>query len=182
MLKLLSLFFILLSLPVIAADAKLTADAGFFAISAKANGESSSISNPSAFRLGYLHAVAKKLELAVQYSILVADFSGSDLGYGLDVGANYYPFTNAHDENFKSERISATTYDLWKPYAGINFHQRNFQSVKNSYAGFGVAAGTERYLNEKMNLRGEVRYISLAGASASTATETNFFVGVVFKL
>lgn len=182
MLRALSLLLILFPTLAAAASGKLAVDAGFFAISAKAGGETASISSPSAFRLGYLYPLAEKVELAFQYSILLADFSGGDLGYGLDVGANYYFFTSANDQSFKSESFEVRTYDLWKPYAGLNFHQRNFQSVKNSYAGFGVALGTERYFSEEISFRGEARYIGLSGSGESTATELSLFLGMVFRL
>lgn len=181
--NLLSLFFLIFSTSAaFAGQNKFGADIGYFAISAKSGNESASISNPSAFRLSYLHAVTLKTELNVSYSILMADFSGSDLGYGLDVGFNHFFLTSASDEKYKDERIEIKRYEIYRPYAGIGFHQRNFQSVKNSYAGLGAHLGVEKYYDEKMNLKLEGRYIQLAGSGESTASEMALFFGVVFKL
>lgn len=181
--KLRNLFLFFLFAAEAHADAgRLAADYGYFSIRAKASGNTESISNPSAIRIGYLRPVLRKLEFSIAYSMLLADFSGSDLGYGLDVGANYYPFSGASDETYKDERVEMRRQEIWRPYAGAYFHQRNFQSVKNSYAGFGAALGVERFLNDTMNIRGEARMIQLAGSGESKATEVGAFLGVVFKL
>ena len=112
----------------------------------------------------------------------MADFAGSDLGYGLDAGANYYPFSDSGDESFTDGVVTAARYENWKPFVGLSFNQRSFQSVRNSYAGFGFRAGVERHYNEKINLRAEARLVSLTGSNESEATETSLFAGLVFKL
>lgn len=173
---------LLLGSKALASDGKFVASYGFFAISAKADGRTSSISNPSAFHLGYLQPKWDKWELKIGYTVLMADFSGSDLGYGIDAGINYYPVSAAGEENYSDGIVSARRYELWKPFVGMSFNQRSFQSVRNSYAGFGVCAGTERFYNEKMNFRAEARYVALGGSNESEATETSVFAGLVFKL
>ena len=172
----------LISPAAFAAGGKFTAGWGFFALSAKTQDTSSSISNPSAFHLSYRQPQGDRLELKIGYSILMADFSGSDLGYGLDAGFNYYPFTDSADESYHDPLVSARRSELWRPYAGLSFNQRNFQSVRNSYAGFGFSAGVERYYDEKMSFNAEARFVTLSGSNESEATETALLVGVVFKL
>lgn len=181
--KLLSAFALaLLAFPVMAGSDKIDLQVGFFSINAKANGESSSISNPSAFRFGYAKGLTPSTEIAVGYTLLVADFSGSDLGYGLDLGANYFPFTTTSDEAFKDENISASKYSNYRPYVGAGFYQRQFQSIRSAFAGFGANVGVEKYWNKDMNFKAETRFINLAGSSQSEATEINLFFGIVFKL
>lgn len=165
-----------------AADGKVSVSAGYFAIDAKAGGEKSSISNPSMFHVGYLQPRWDNFEFKIGYTLLMADFGGSDLGYGLDAGMNYYPFSTANDETLQTSTVKVKSYQLWRPMVGFSFNQRNFQSVRNSYAGFGVNAGVERYYDEKINFKGEVRYVSLGGSNESEATETALLFGVVFKL
>lgn len=164
------------------ADGKLEASYGYFSINAKTSDASTNISNPSAFRLGYLKPVARKIELNFSYSMVLADFTGSDLGYGVDLGANYYYMTSTSDEVYKDNDVDVKRYELWRPYIGAAFSQRNFQSVKNSYAGFGVSAGVERYWDDHLNLKAEVRTISLSGSNDSTASESSLLVGVIVKL
>lgn len=161
---------------------KISVTGGFFSINAKAGGQSSSISNPSAFHVGYRKTFTDELEFKIGYSVLMADFSGTDLGYGVDVGANYYPFSAAADGKYRDERITVNTYEQWRPFFGLAFNQRSFQSIRNSYAGLGFSAGTERYHNEKFNWVAEVKYISLAGSNESEATEMQAMVGMVFKI
>lgn len=178
----LSLFAILLSASALASDGKISMTGGYFGISAKANGTTDSISNPSAFRLGYQYPILDKFELAAGYTILMADFSGSDLGYGLDIGANYFPLTYSHEEKVKDPHFEVRRYEDYAPFIGLGFYQRQFQSVKNSYAGLGATVGIEKYYTKKINFKVEARYVQLAGSGESTASEMNFLVGIVYKL
>lgn len=176
------LFFCCSTWQVLAADGKISMTGGYFSINAKAGGKSDNISNPSAFRMGYQYPVMDKFELVAGYSVLLADFSGSDLGYGLDFGAHYYPLTLASDDQYKDQNFSVRGHSEYSPFIGLGFYQRQFQSVKNSYAGLGATVGVEKYLNKKINLKGEARYISLGGSGDSSATEMNLLVGIVYKL
>ena len=161
---------------------KIGFSTGFFSISAKANGKSESISNPSAFRGSYSKAIFNKYEVAVGYTFLLSDFSGSDLGYGIDIGANYFPFTLSADQNFKSNEAYVSSYSKYSPYVGFGFYQRSFQSVKNSYAGFGATVGCEKFYNKDINFKLESRYITLGGSGESEATEMNLLVGIIYKI
>lgn len=179
-LSLISLF--LLSARSYASEGKISLTGGYFGISAKANGTTSNISNPSAFRGGYQYAILDHFELVAGYTVLMADFSGSDLGYGLDLGAHYFPFTLSHDELVKDPNVEVRRSEEYSPYIGLGFYQRQFQSVKNAYAGLGGTVGLEKYYNKKINFKAEARYIQLAGSGDSTASEVNFFIGIVYKL
>lgn len=166
----------------LASDGKISLTGGYFGINAKANGTSSSISNPSAFRLAYQYPFLDHFELAAGYTILLADFSGSDLGYGLDFGANLYPLTFSHDEKAGDPHFDVKRYENYSPFIGLGFYQRQFQSVKNSYAGLGITTGLEKYYSKKINFKAEARYIQLGGSGESTATEINLLLGIVYKL
>lgn len=181
MLRLLSLLFFVSSLAY-GGNEKLALDVGYFALDASAGGESSSISNPSAFRLAFLKPLTEKVELNLAYSLILADFSGSDLGFGPDLGLNYYFLTSAADKKLETEEFKVRVSELWKPYLGLAFHQRNFQSVKNSYAGFGLSIGVEHRYERNLAFRTEARYIGLAGSGESEATELGLFFGVVINL
>lgn len=154
---------------------------GYFNINAKTNGKTAAISNPSIFRFAYSRAVGQRFNFSVGYTVLMSDFSGSDLGYGLDIGANYFLLGSSSDEVFKNNEIKVRRFESYRPYVGAAFYQRQFQATKNSYAGVGLTAGVEKHLTEKMNLKGEARFINLSGSGESTATEMNLLFGVVFK-
>lgn len=180
--KLRQLSFLLTLIPLTSwGSGKFSATAGYFSINAKTDDESVTVSNPSAFHLSFSRPLTEKLEGKIGYSMLVADFSGSDFGYGFDFGVNYFIKSSAYDETYKDDTIKIVRFENWSPYVGLGFYQRNFQSIKNSYAGLGVNAGVERYWNEKMNLKGEVRYVNLSGSNESTATEMALLTGIVWK-
>lgn len=175
--------FVLALLPAAhAANGKFVASGGYFSLNAKAGSTSTAVSNPSAFHIAYLQPKWDKWELKLGYSVLMADFSGSDFAFGVDAGFNYYPFTDSGEETLQTDRIQASRYETWKPYVGMAFNQRSFQSARNSFAGFGISFGAEKYSTEKINFRGEVRYVSLGGSNESEATEMSLLFGVVFKL
>ena len=179
--KLLSLSLILASLDAFAIG-RMDVSYGYFAINAKTADTSSSISNPTAFNLGYLMPLMDKADLSIGYSLLLADFAGSDKAFGLNLGVNYFPTSSAKDETLKTDDFNVERYQIWKPYVGLGFYQRNFQSIKTSYAGLGLNAGVEKYKSKKMSYKGELRYITLSGSSESTATEINLFFGLIFKI
>ncbi len=176
------LFLLLISEAALSSEGKISLTGGYFAISAKTSQDSANISNPSAFRVAYQFPVLNQFEIVGGYSILLADFSGSDLGYGLDLGANYYPFTFSHEQISKDPFMEVKRHQDYLPFVGLGFYQRQFQSVKNSYAGLGVTAGIEKYYSKKINLKAEARYIQLGGSAESTATEMNFLLGIVYKI
>lgn len=148
---------------------------------AKANGNDVAISSPSIFRFAYNKSFAKKFNAALGYTILMSDFTGSDLGYGFDFGVNYYLLSPSNDDTVSNQSIKISRFHLYKPYVGIAFYQRQFQSTKSSYAGPGINAGIEKHLNSAMSLKAEMRHINLSGPGESKASEMNFLIGISFK-
>lgn len=179
--NLLSLIFILMSFNAFAIG-RLDLSYGYFSINSKTTEKSTSISNPTAANLAYLLPFGEKAQLNFGYTILLADYSGSDKAYGLNVGINYFPISSSKNEKLKDEHFDVERYQIWKPYVGIGFYQREFQSIKNSYAGIGINPGIERYYDKSMSFKGELRYIALTGSNESTATEINAFLGVIFRI
>jgi hypothetical protein len=179
--NLLSLIFILCSFNAFAIG-RLDLSYGYFSINSKTTEKSTSISNPAAANLAYLLPFGEKTQLNMGYTVLLADMSGSDKAYGLNVGVNYFPISSSLNEKLKSDDFEVERYEIWKPYIGLGFYQREFQSIKNSYAGFGINPGIERYFDKLMSFKGELRYIALSGSNESTATEINAFLGVIFKI
>ncbi len=179
--KLLSIFIFILCGNAFALG-RLDFSYGYFSIKSKADNKETSVSNPSAMNVAYLFPIMEKIHLNFGYSVLLADFSGSDKGYGLNLGFNFYPFSSGKNENYKNERVEIERFEALRPYVGVAFYQRDFQSIKNSYAGFGISPGIERYINKNMSLKSELRLISLSGSNSSTAIETDLFVGVIFNI
>ena len=155
---------------------------GYFTLKSNSGEKTTNISNLGAANLAYLHPFGEKTQLNLGYSVLLADSSASDKGYGLNVGINYYPVSSAKNEKYKDDQFEIERFEMWKPFVGIGFYQRDFQSIKNSYAGFGINAGIERYFDKFMSLKAELRYIALAGANEATASEASALLGVIFKI
>ena len=188
--SLLSFFIIFLSFDAFALG-RIDFSYGFYSINSKPgkssttatdSNKASSISGPYLFNLAYLLAIAEKAQLNFGYSVLLADISGTDKGYGVNIGLNYFLIGSAKNENLKNDSLDVERFELWKPYAGFGFYQRDFQSVKNSFAGFGLNGGVERYYTKNMSLKAELRYISLSGTNSSVATEINAILGVIFVI
>lgn len=164
------------------AGSKIDLMVGYFSLEAEVSGGKSSVSNPSAFYLGYLKPISEKIEIKLGYSLLLADFAGSDMGYGLNAGLNYFPLHSAQEEKFKSENIEVFRFENYKPFLSAGFVQRNFESVRTSYGGFGIGVGVEKFHTKELNFKGEIRYNQLAGPSQAKATEIDVFLGVVYKI
>lgn len=160
---------------------KFVGSIGYFSVAAKTDTESASIANLGCFSFGYQKALAHKFDVAAGYTILAPEYSGGDLGYGFSASLLYYPVGGNIEEISNHNGIQVHTYQNWKPYVGAGFYQRNFQSIKSSYAGPGVVFGMDRYINQTMDLKLEARYLTLTGEESQTATETNLLVGIVFK-
>jgi hypothetical protein len=179
--SLLSLFLILLSFNAFALG-RLDLSFGYFSIQAKADSKTTNISNLAASNLSFLLPFGEQFQANLGYSVLLSDLAGTDKGYGLNIGINYFPLSSSKNEILKDEHFQVERFEIWKPFIGAGFYQRNFQSTKNSYAGFGWSAGIERYLNKIMSLKTELRYITLSGSNSSTAKEINAFFGVIFRI
>lgn len=179
--NLLSSFILLYSCNALAVG-RLDLSYGYFSINSKTKETSASISSPTAMNLAYLYPIKENLALNFGYSLLLADFAASDKGYGLNMGVNYYPFSSSKNEKISNENIEVERYQIWKPYTGLGFYQRDFQSIKDSYAGFGLTFGTERYYNKVMSFKGEIRTIALSGSNEASALELDAFLGVIFNI
>lgn len=158
---------------------KLNMKFGFFDVSAKTSVKKGNLNAVGAYNVSLTQAIRDNLEASIGYTLMMSKTVGGDLGFGLDIGLNYYPFSRITPQ--KTELKSASIYieELWRPYIGVGFTERRFQSVESNYAGFSVSFGTERQLEvEDYSLILELKYSSLGGTSSSTATELTVMSGL----
>jgi len=162
---------------------KLEFSAGFFSFSAanERNGTSKSISGLGAYRVAYLHPFWNHYELDVGYSLLATKTIGGDLSFGFDIGVNYFFMSTVGDVAAKSERVVLLLQDQWRPFLGVSFNQRNFQSTSAQYAGMGLKVGTEYQLTEDVSVSSTVRYILLGGPDQSEANQIEMLFGAVVE-
>jgi hypothetical protein len=154
---------------------------GYFSVTAKSATGAGSTSGPGLYQINFRRAVLPKIELTVGYTIYFSSLISGDSGSGLDLGANYFPFTFAGPVESSEPGASITLEQIWRPFVGATFNQRNFQSVQSTYTGYGLHIGLERSLTEQVNITGTARSIKLTGTRQSTGTETDFFFALGFK-
>lgn len=157
---------------------KLDAGAGVFQITSKTQKAESRISNFGVYRIGYFHPILEHLDIGIAYTLVMSGGFGGDLGYGLDVGANWFPLTRSGQTAWKTPELAYAMVEPWRPYAGISFNQRQFQSIQAGYAGFGLNIGCERSLVNSISAKAEGRYLRLAGPSQGSITEWDGYAGI----
>lgn len=180
--RLRKLFLILLVVSAQAQAAKIDLMAGGFSIDAKTSSGDSNVSTLGSYRAAFSKSIFDRIDIGLGYTLNMENTFGGDMAYGLDIGFNYFPLTYTEPKLLEQNHLSIWREEVWRPYVGLSFNQRQFQSVKNSFAGFGFDAGTEIAFNKKYSFKVEFRYISLGGSSESEATEMNVLGGISFKI
>jgi hypothetical protein len=161
-----------------ASAGKFDLAAGGFQITSKTARTETKISNVGAYRLGYFHPVLTHFEIGIAYNLVMSAGIGGDLGYGLDIGARYFPFSANNRVQWNSADYSYGFDDIWRPYIGLSFNQRQFQSIQAGYAGFGGDIGCERSLRGALSAKAELRYLRLTGPSQGSVTEIDGYAGI----
>lgn len=174
---------LILMTPFSAVAGKLEIAGGAYSFSATnpRNNTSSTLSGLGSYRAGYRHTVWDRFEFDVGYSLLATDAIGGDLSFGFDLGLNYFPFTGTGDIFTQTPNAYVMLQHVWRPFVGVSFNQRNFQSTSAQYAGLGIKAGVEYQWVEKLSLTGAFRYISLGGPNQSTADQMDLTAGFLVQ-
>ncbi|MCB9073509.1 MAG: hypothetical protein H6623_07790 [Bdellovibrionaceae bacterium] len=133
------------------------------------------------FEFGY--AFKSKILGVIGANFLMSDgFSGST-GYGFDIGARYYPITDALTSNTETETTSIRVQEKWRPYGGLFFRQRDFNlALQSGYLGPGIAAGLDYNYSPNWHFNFELRYDMLYGSGNATATQMNILFGAGIEL
>jgi len=164
------------------AKTKIDVMGGYFSLEAKTKEKSGNITNFGSYHIGLRYAANAFLEATVGYSLVASKTFSGDFGFGPDIGLVYFPFTSANPIEASSENVHYRSYELYKPYLSVAFHQRQYQSIQSSYAGFGFGAGTEIYWKDNMSLNVGVRFLPLAGPDSAISNEADVLVGITFSL
>lgn len=181
------IFYCLVFIPVVmwfpatARTTKFEGHIGGFQLKASNSGQTKTKSGPGAYKLAVGVELLPSIEVFAGYTIIMSSGISGDLAFGIDTGVNYFPLTPAFSVGAFSNGSHILLRPLWRPYAGFSFHQREFQSVKSSFAGFGTQIGFERTLSHQFDLKFNLRYVSLGGSQASTATELMLTTGLLFS-
>ncbi len=154
---------------------------GIYSFSAKTSKSEANLSNWGAYSFEYMIPFYDQLEFHFGYTVNMANGIGGDIAYGLDLGVTYYPFSRTSNIYFQRPDFNLTILEQWRPFIGLSFHQRQFQSIRTSYAGFGITGGSEYAMWKRTSLVGSLRILSLSGPESSTATLLEMFAGFIFS-
>lgn len=154
---------------------------GFYSFNAEVAGKTAKFSGLGIYEAAYLIPFKSHFELSLGYSFTMTDIIGGDMSYGPKIGVNYFPFNFSSNEKIELQNKTIEVRDFYKPYIGASFNQKQFQSAKTSFAGFGVSLGLEKFINQSYTIKTEIKMNSYTGASDSTANEMNLLVGLIFN-
>lgn len=158
---------------------KIQIKAGAFNISAKTERGNGTLSGIGGYQINYQKAFAGRFALSLGYSVVMSEVIGGDMGFGFDLGFTYYPFSQSNPEKVESVGGTVQIVDLWRPYAGLGFQERRFQSIEANFSGFNLNLGVERQLNwHHTSALFELRYGMMAGKNGSTADELLVLAGL----
>ena len=178
----LSLLFVALLFGQTAQARKLRLGAGMFSLSAENSEQSQTVSNLGAYWVSYHEKMLNRFELVAHYSLIMSDVISGDLSFGLGFGLLYYPMSRPGPMKIKSQQAKMESIEIWRPYFGLNFQERRFQSVSSSYAGFGFQAGTEYFIESfDMSLFADFRHAQMQGSQTAEASETVITSGLVIE-
>jgi hypothetical protein len=166
--------------PMALAKGKLDLMAGYFSLQAKTAQKSGSISTLGAYQINYRYGLTNRLECAVGYSLILSETISGDMGFGPDIGLVYFPFNSAPPNEASTDNVNFRSFELYKPYVAMTFHQRQYQSVQSSYAGFGFGGGIEVYWKNNVSVNTRVRYISAGGPDSASSTELDLMSGLTY--
>lgn len=156
--------------------------AGYYQLSSDGSGTSTSVANFGTYRALYHHTFFANLEIVLGYSLFVSDVISGDKGFGPDLGLMYFPLGPASDVKIATDTVSLSFSEKWRPFGAVTFHQRSFQSIDSSFAGFGAAVGTEYDGGGFLDYKAELRYLLLGGPSNSSASQIEALLGVILPL
>lgn len=183
MTKLLNLFLLINFIIInnVYANAKMDFLTGFYSITGKTTEESKQISGLGAYQFSLLYPFLSNYEAVFSYNMIFSNTISGDVSFGPSFGINYFPLNFSENGLYSKNKVQIEISDKFKPYIGLRFNQRQFASVKNSYAGFGGVLGTEYKATEKINLKFEFKSNSYSGISNTSLTETNLMLGIIFS-
>lgn len=164
-----------------AVAAKVDLFIGGFDFSAETSQGQGAASGFGLYKINYCLPVLTNVEVALGYTIILADTVGGDALFGFDIEMFYFPVTAAAPVRIRTESTFLSHESVWKPFVMVGYGARQIQSVSTQYNGISLGGGVERALNSKFNFKGLIRYLTMAGPNEGQATELGFMGGVSFS-
>lgn len=162
-----------------AEDFQLSAKAGTWKFSTQdIRATDDTASGFGAYSLQLSYAMTESFNACLGFNMIMSDGISGSQGFGIDAGVNYYPFTAATSTQTKTENVTISMTETWRPYAGLHFRQRTFNFLfATTFLGTGLALGVDYQIGTNWFLNFESRYDMLFGADEGKATQINFMLG-----
>ncbi len=178
--RLLFFYLFMIQLPAAwAENFQLSAKAGTWSFATsgiRANDDSAS--GVGAYSLQLSYAATESLNACLGFNMIMSDGISGSQGFGIDAGANYYPFTAATSTVTQTENVKISMTEIWRPYVGLHLRQRTFNFIfSTTFLGTGLAAGVDYQIGTDWFLNFETRYDMLFGADEGKATQINLLLG-----
>ncbi len=157
---------------------KFEAATGGYSFSAKTSNGSGSIGGVGIYRIAYYLPVLRQLEAGIGYTFMASQIVTGDLGFGYDLSLKYFLLSSIEPDFLTTKNSVAFINPKLRPFVGIGFYQRQFQSVGTAYGGVGIKAGSEFAYNKRMSLISDIRYVTYVGPESSEATEISIVFGI----
>lgn len=155
---------------------------GAYQIDATTSEGSVSLKNVGLAKFNYYLRLRENISFRPGYSLYVLKGKDADLGYGFDFSFLYYPLTRISSFTIDNNSVKWVHREVFRPYVGLSFHQRQYQSIQSNYAGIGICAGLEyrpgAFLPDSMHVTTEVNLIGLDGPLSAKITETQATIGL----
>jgi hypothetical protein len=140
------------------------------------SGESGSSVGLGAYQIQYSVRIVPKVTAEVGYFLIIGEgLSGLDSN-GIEAGASFYPLSEAEAQSYRDDFVSLRVSDIWRPYVGGFFAQR--QVVSASFAGFGLKGGTEWVFKAPWLVKVEGRFVTYSNSLSPAVTELTGNIGI----
>lgn len=157
--------------------AQIGTSLSFFSLEAENSRGSQNLSNLGHFQVSYEVPVFDKIRITPSYSLYILGSDFSDLGYGLNVGVSYFPFSLNRSMIHRSKDLFIHSAEKIRPFVGLSFHQRQYQSIQSTYAGLGIKFGADYQWKPDTRVSFFIASLSLSGPLDSQVTEFQAGVG-----
>ncbi len=162
------------------ADFKFDTFLGYYTLDAQTKTAAAKFSALGVYAIQIRKTLVPQVDFGLGYTIQTSQSFVGDVSYGPDLGLYYFPVSNSNPLIAQNSTTQFKLNETFKPYIGMNFHQRNYQSAKSSYAGFSLITGCEFDIDQNYSINTQLRLLNLSGPEDSTAKEINLLGGLTF--
>ncbi|WP_132323321.1 hypothetical protein [Pseudobacteriovorax antillogorgiicola] len=162
--------------------AEIGATLGYFNIKSTTSAGDTNLANLGHFRLVYEIPFMNRFSVKPSYSLYLLGIDSSDIGYGFDLEFNYYPFTFNRPMKLGQNSLNFMSAEKLRPFVGLSFHQRQYQSIQSNYAGIGITFGAQYQYSREFRFVSGLTVISMKGPLDSALSEQQLYFGTIIEL